>query len=90
MTVKKEPAACSTESPEQAAGESHLSDKLYPQRESLSSLKLFIGEVLLFGNTQRKEFWKIFETLLAQFYQESSQNPPERHLARPGWTKSVG
>ena len=58
----------------------------YPQAGSESSLKLLVGEVLLFGNKQRKEFWPFFEALLAQFYQIRPQNPPEVRLTRPGWT----
>ena len=84
MTVKKEPIACSFGPPEQATGLNHLTDKLYPQTKSLSSLKLFIGELLLFGNRQRKEFWALFETLLVQFYQARPHNAPEGHLTRPG------
>ena len=58
--------------------------ELYPKAGSESTLKLFIGEVLLFGNWQRKEFWEFFEALLVQFYQASPHNPPKRHLTRPG------
>ena len=57
----------------------------YPRAGSESTLKLLIGEVLLFGNKQRNEFWQFFEALLAQFYQTSPQNPPEGRLTRPGW-----
>ena len=67
-----------------AAQQNALRLEAYPQAGSESTLKLFIGVVLLFGNGQRREFWEFFEALLVQFYQESPQNPPERHLVRPG------
>ena len=35
--------------------------------ERLSSLKLQIGGLLLFGNTERMELWGLFEILLMQF-----------------------
>jgi len=38
--------------------------KQYPKATPMSSLKLAIGELLLFGNKQRKEFWLLFEALL--------------------------
>lgn len=50
-----------------AAGKIKLHDEAYQKAESLSSLKLQIGELLLFGNKQRKEFWSLFEILLIQY-----------------------
>lgn len=61
-------------------------NKAYPQAGSESSLKLFVGEVLLFGDKQRQDFWIFFEALLIQFYQESPHNPPKARLTRRGWT----
>jgi hypothetical protein len=50
-----------------AARESKLRIEPYQQSAPLSSLKLQIGELLLFGNKQRREFWSVFEVLLRQY-----------------------
>jgi len=63
-------------------------DATYLKHIPRSRLKLAIGELLLFGNKQRQEFWQFFEVLLSQFYQASPQNTPKRHLERPGWTNA--
>lgn len=57
-----------------------LQTKTYPKTAQLSSLKVFIGELLLFGNKQRKEFWELFGILLTQYVQnltEYTSEPPE-------------
>lgn len=64
MIVKKEMAACL---PEQAAVKNRLHEKQYQNSPPLSTLKLGIGELLLFGNKQRGEFWRLFEVLLIQY-----------------------
>ena len=67
MTVNKEPIACSFGPPEQATGLSHLTDELYPQTKSLSSLKIIIGGLLLFGDNSKKVFWPFFDAMLRQY-----------------------
>lgn len=67
MTLIKEPAACSFWPPEQATGQSHFWDKLYPQSESVSSLKILIGGLLLFGDRSQTVFWQFFEVMLRQY-----------------------
>ncbi len=52
----------------QPAGRYKLQNRTYPKPAPLSSLKTLIGEILLFGNKQRKEFWWLFDSKLRQFY----------------------
>jgi hypothetical protein len=59
-----------------AAKKNKLHNKAYPQSAQQSRLKTLIGEILLFGNKQRKEFWELFEVLLTQYVQ-SVPEPPE-------------
>ena len=54
--MKTKKAAAST-----AAGQKQLQNKTYHKSVQLSSLKMLIGEFLIFGNKQRKEFWWLFE-----------------------------
>ncbi len=42
---------------------------------SRNNLKLQIGELLLFGNEQRREFWWLFEVLLVRYVQDVSGKP---------------
>lgn len=65
MNVKKELAARFSQ---QAAGKNHSQNKAYRKSAQLSSLKVFIGELLLFGNKERKETWWLFDSKLRQFY----------------------
>jgi len=44
----------------------------YRKADALSSMKLQIGELLLFGNKQRGEFWSLFEVLLRQYWGEKA------------------
>ena len=85
MTLKKEVAACL---PEQAAGKNHLQRKTYQKAMPVSRLKLVLGELLLFGNKKRSEFWPLFEALLVQSYQGSSQSPVKGRDTAPGLTIS--
>ncbi|NIV13965.1 MAG: hypothetical protein GWN62_22615 [Aliifodinibius sp.] len=50
-----------------AAGQKQLHNKAYHKSVQLSSLKTLIGEFLLFGNKQRKEFWILFESRLRTY-----------------------
>ncbi|MBN2594802.1 MAG: hypothetical protein JXA81_14945 [Sedimentisphaerales bacterium] len=67
MKVQAEPAVCSGGSPKQTASNKQLL-KRYQKSQSVSSLKLQIGELLLFGDKQRGEFWSLFEVLLRQYW----------------------
>lgn len=60
---------------QQAASKTESHKETYPKDTSMSSLKLAIGELLLFGNRQQKEFWPLFEALLVQSY----ANVPQTH-----------
>jgi len=60
----------------------------YQKATPRSSLKLGIGELLLFGNKQQEEFWPLFEALLVQLYQGISQNPHEAGYMAVEWTIS--
>ena len=68
MTVRTEPATCSGGSPKQAASNNQLRSKSYRKPKPLSSLKLQIGELLLFGNKECRELWSLFEVLLRQYW----------------------
>jgi len=50
-----------------AAGQKQLHKESYQKSAQLSSLKILIGEFLLFGNKQRKEFWWLFESKLRNY-----------------------
>ncbi|MCP4611792.1 MAG: hypothetical protein GY845_24075 [Planctomycetes bacterium] len=50
------------------AGRNKLQKRAYPKPAPLSSLKMLIGELLIFGNEQRKETWWLFDSKLRQFY----------------------
>ena len=39
----------------------------YLKSDSASSLRLLIGELLLFGNRRRKVFWPFFDAILRQY-----------------------
>lgn len=67
MTVRTDPAACSGGLPKQAASNNQLF-KPYRGHAPLSSLKLQIGELLLFGNKQCGELWSLVEVLLRQYW----------------------
>lgn len=53
-------------------------NRTYPKTTQLSSLKVFIGELLLFGDRKRKEFWQLFEVLLTDYVQNLTDYPSER------------
>jgi hypothetical protein len=78
MNVKTEPAVCSGGSPKQTASNNQLT-KAYPKTESLSSLKMLIGGLLLFGNKNQKVFWPFFDATLRQYVDLRliSQSGPE-------------
>jgi hypothetical protein len=59
---RKNAAACGT-----AATLNELHCGPYPKPAPLSSLKLFMGELLLFGNKRRKVFWPFFDAALRQY-----------------------
>lgn len=62
MIAGKEKAAAVT-----AATSNKQHSKVYCKPVPLSSLKEQIGELLLFGNEQRREFWWLLESLLIQY-----------------------
>lgn len=66
MNVKKEPAVCFGDPPEQTASNNQLL-KQYRKAMPLSTLKLGIGELLLFGNKKQKVFWPFFNAILRQY-----------------------
>lgn len=51
-----------------AAKKNKLRYEAYRKGKPLSTLKMQIGEFLLFGNKQQKEFWWLFDSKLRQFY----------------------
>ena len=59
------------------AKKNELHHKVYTKPIMLSSLKILIGEILLFGNKQRKEVWVLFEVLLTQYVQSLTEHPSE-------------
>ena len=61
-TPQKERAAAPT-----TAQKYDLQVKPYQKTSQASSLKLQIGELLLFGNKECWEFWGVFEVLLRQY-----------------------
>ena len=76
---------------ERAAGtapNNNRRNKSYRSRRNRSSIKLAIGELLLFGNKQREEFWQLFESLLAVLYQSVPQSGLKRAYTGPESTKS--
>jgi hypothetical protein len=66
MSIRTEPAVCSGGSPKQTASNNQLL-KAYPKAESVSSLKILVGGLLLFGNKNQKVFWPLFDALLRQY-----------------------
>ena len=64
-TPKKERAA---HLGQQAAPKYYLQGKSYRKPKPLSSLKLQIGELLLFGDKDRGELWSLLEVLLRQYW----------------------
>lgn len=64
-----------------AAKKNELHNKAYRKPVPLSSLKTLIGELLIFGNKERKEFWQLFEVLLTQYVQNLTEYPSERPRA---------
>ena len=87
MSVKKEPAVCSGGSPKQTASNNQLL-KPYLRTVPESRFKLAIGEMLLFGNKKRKEFWPLFEALLVHSYASVPQIPRQSVDKAPEWTIS--
>ena len=51
-----------------AAKKNKLRYEAYRKPITLSSLKTLIGEILLFGNKERKETWWLLDSKLRQFY----------------------
>lgn len=54
---------------DKATPEYNLQSESYQNSTSVSTAKLQIGELLLFGNKERKEFWKLLEVLLNQYFE---------------------
>ena len=52
------------------AGQHKLRYEAYRKPAPLSSLKVQIGELLLFGDKQRRELWSLFEVLLVQYLED--------------------
>jgi len=50
-----------------AATQKKRHSKGYPKADSLSSWKMLIGGLLLFGNKQQKVFWPFFDAMLRQY-----------------------
>jgi len=50
-----------------AAGNIKQQTEPYQNGNSLSSLKLIIGGLLLFGNKDKKVFWPFFNAMLRQY-----------------------
>ena len=72
MTLKKEPAACSTRHSEQTAEQNHLPIKSYLKAESLSSAKTEMGTLLLclqfsIGRELSRDGWRLLERLLRRY-----------------------
>ncbi len=57
------------------AGRYELRNGEYRKPIPLSSLKTLIGELLLFGDKQREEFWLLFEVLLLEYVQNIPDKP---------------
>lgn len=72
------------------AGRMKLQNRAYPKPAPLSSLKVFIGELLLFGNKQQKEFWPFFEVLLAQYIQNLTEYTSELLQPKNSAEGSIG
>jgi len=60
--------------------------KPYPKAESLSTLEMLIGALLLFGNKDQKVFWPFFEAMLLQDI--SLKLASEKTSHKPGATNS--
>jgi len=56
---------------DKAAPEYKFQSESYRNSTSVSRVRLQIGELLLFGNKGRKEFWKLLEVLLNQYFEFS-------------------
>ncbi len=68
------------------AKKNELRNKAYPKAESLSSWKMLIGGLLLFGNKSQKVFWPFFDATLRQYVdlRLASKNASDK----PGLTNS--
>ena len=60
MRSKKHKAVTS----EVTALKNNLQNETYRKSTQLSNFKLFIGELLILGNKQRREFWWLFDSKL--------------------------
>ncbi|MBC8470334.1 MAG: hypothetical protein H8D56_12755 [Planctomycetes bacterium] len=49
------------------AKKNELHNTAYPESKQSSRLKVFIGELLLFGDKQRKETWWLFDSKLRKY-----------------------
>ena len=67
MNVIKEPAVCSGGSLKQTADKNYIHHTTYRKAIPLSSWKMFIGGLLLFGNKSQKVFWPFFDATLRQY-----------------------
>lgn len=61
-------------------------NKEYLSVKSLSTLKIIIGGLLLFGNKERRAFWPLFDVLLRQLV--DLRLAPKHGSQEPGATKS--
>ena len=66
MSAKTEPAVCSGSSPKQTASKNQLQTP-YLKAESLSSWKMLVGGILLYGDKKKDVFWPFFEAMLRQY-----------------------
>ena len=64
MIVKKKPAVHLSQ---QAAGQTEFQNLQYSKPAMKSSLKIHIGELLLFGDRKQGNFWKRFESKLRRY-----------------------
>ena len=75
-----------------AAGKSKLLIEPYQKRKRLSSLKLIVGGLLLFGNKKQNAFWPFFDAMLRQYLdlKLASENTSDKPGATNGVQRVVG
>jgi hypothetical protein len=79
-TMKKKKAAGLT------AASNNERNKAYLSTKSLSTLKIIVGGLLLFGNAERRAFWPLFDVLLRQL--EDLKLASQSRSNKTGQTKS--
>jgi len=89
MNAKKPDKERAAHLRQQAATKNHLRNKAYLQVESLSTLEMLIGRLLLFGNKSQKVFWPLLDATLRQYVdlrlasQGVSDKPESTNSPRP-------